>query len=384
MRLLVAGMEAEEAQQLFGPIEDRVAPEGILPDWNQLEPAVEQFQPEVILLYLGHRPGQALAVARRVVSNHPHVRIVALADHDSPELASAVERAGCADLALTSNGSEDLLRALQLLTVRDEAPTADGQIVALAGAKGGVGTTTVAVNLAAEIASRTRKRVLLVDLHLYLGDAALALDLVPEPTALNYLLNSASLGASELTEGPVLHRAGFRVLGLDGDVSQAERVTAQQVVYLLDRLRERFDYVLLDCGSDMNEVSLAALSAADRRLIVLTNEFRALLGCRRRVAGMKSLGLADPVAHAVLNRDDPDRPADRGAVEEAGGIPVAAAICNAWREVHAALQQGRVLRDGWPKAQVTKDIRALSGFLTGESTEEVRRRAFFDLFGRAG
>lgn len=384
MRLLVAGMEAEDAQQLFGPIEDRIAPEGILPDWNQLEPAVEQFQPEVILLYLGDRPGQALAMARRVVSNHPQLRIVALADTDSPELADAVGRSGCADLALISNGTDDLLRALQLLQERDNEPTADGQIVALAGAKGGLGTTTIAVNLAAEIASRSRKRVLLVDLHLYLGDAALALDLTPEPTALSYLLNASNLSAQTLSEGPTMHRAGFRVLGLDGDVASAERVTAQQVVYLLDRMRERYDYVLLDCGSDMNEVSLAALSTADRRLIVLTNEFRALLGCRRRVGGLKSLGIQDPVAHAVLNRDDPERPADRGAVEDAAGIPVAAAISNAWREVHTALQQGRVLRDGWPKAQVTKDIRALSGFLTGESTEDVRRRAFFDLFGRSG
>ena len=376
-------MDAAEIQALFEPIASQVTPEGMLPDWSQLEAAVEQFQPDTVVLYLGHRPGQALAMARRVVSMHPSVRIVALADHEEPELVQAVDRAGCADLALRSAGPNDLLRALRLLNrVEEAAPVANGQAIAILGSKGGVGTTTIAVNLAAEVAARTKQRVILVDLHLFLGDAALALDLIPDPSVLQFVRQGQNLPASTWADGPPMHRAGFRVLGLDGNIQDADRVTAQQIVFLLDRLRERHDYVLLDCGSDINEVSMAALSASDRRLLVLTNEFRALLGARRRVNALKSLSLEEPLAYVVLNRDDPDRPADRGAIEDAAGVPVAAAVTNAWREVHTALQQGRVLRDGWPKAQVTKDLRALAGFLTGESAEGLRRKAFFNLFGR--
>lgn len=385
MRLLVAGMDPPEVQAIFASIAEHVRPEGVLPDWSQLEAAVEQFRPDTVLLFLDQRPGQALAVARRVSSLHPQIRIVALSDHEEPELVQAVDRAGCADLAVRSKGAQDLLRALQIgARGESSAPTASGQVIALLGAKGGVGTTTIAVNLAAEVASRTRQRVLLVDMHLFLGDAALALDIIPDPTLLNYLHHAQRLTAAQWAEGPPLHRAGFRVLGLDGNIADADRITAQQVVYLLDRLRERHDYVLLDCGSDINEATLAAVSAADRRMLVLTNEFRALLGARRRVNALRSLQLEEPLAYVVLNRDDPERPADRGAVEDAAGVPVAAAVCNAWREVHTALQQGRVLRDGWPKAQVTKDIQALAGFLTGESSEDLRRRAFFNLFGRGG
>lgn len=384
MRLLVAGMSEAEVAALFDPIAEHVRPEGILPDWSQLEAAVEQFRPDAIVLYLGGRPGQALAVARRVVSLHPKVRVVALADQDEAELIQAVDRAGCADLAVRSAGPNDLLRALQVLHQPNTAPSADGAAIVVLGAKGGVGTTTVAVNLAAEIAARTRKRVILVDLHLYLGDAALALDIVPNPSALSFLLQGHNLGAQAFAEAAPMHRAGFRVLGLDGDLSKADRVTASQVVHLLDRLRERHDYVLVDCGSDINETSLAALTAADRRLLVLTNEFRSLLGARRRINGLRALSLEEPLAYVVLNRDDPERPADRGAIEDAAGAPVAAAISNAWREVHTALQQGRVLSEGWPKAQVTKDIRALAGFLAGgESAEGLRRKAFFNLFGRS-
>lgn len=383
MRLLVAGLEPAEAQELFGPIAEHVRPEGLLPDWSQLEAAVDQFRPDTVVLYLGQRPGQALAVARRVASLHPQVRIVAMADREEPELVVAVDRAGCADLALRSLGPQDLLRALSLLQrVESDVPVTNGQAIAILGAKGGVGTTTVAVNLAAEVAARSRQRILLVDLHLFMGDASLALDLSPDPTVLHYLLRGQNLTAQQWAEGPPLHRAGFRVLGLDGDITEADRVTAQQVIFLLDRLRERHDTVIIDCGSDINEVSLAALSAADRRLLVMTNEFRALLGARRRVGALRSLSLDEPLAYGVLNRDEPDKPADRGAIEDAAGIPVAAAVTNAWREVHTALQQGRVLREGWPKAQVTKDIRALAGFLTGESAQGLKRRAFFNLFGK--
>ncbi len=385
MRLLVTGLEPPEIQELFGPIADKVKPEGMLPDWNQLEAAVDQFRPDTILLYLGFRPGQALAKARRVASLHPQIRIIALADREEPELVQAVDRAGCADLALRSLGPQDLLRALNVVRRTEEEPvvSANGQVIAILGAKGGVGTTTIAVNLAAELAARPKCRVLLIDLHMFLGDAALALDLVPEPNVLYFLRQGANLSGQQWAEGPPLHRAGFRVLGLDGGIADADRVTAQQIVYLLDRTRERHDFVLLDCGSDINEVSLAALSAADRRLFVLSNEFRALLGARRRVDALKTLALEEPIAYGVLNRDDADKPADRSAIEEATAIPLAGTISNAWKEVHAALQQGRVLREGWPKAQVTRDIRALAGFLAGESAEGLRRRAFFDLFGRA-
>lgn len=383
MRLLVAGLEPAEAQELFGPIQSQVKPEGILPDWSKLEAAVEQFRPDTIVLYLGLRPGQALAMARRISSLHPQIRVVALGDREEPELIQAVDRAGCADLAIRSLGPADLLRALKVVhRVEKEAPTANGQAVAILGAKGGLGTTTIAVNVAAEVAARTRQRVLLVDLHLFLGDAALALDIVPDPSLLYYIQHGPNLTALQWAEGPPMHRAGFRVLGLDGGIADADKVTAQQVIFLLDRLRERHDYVILDLGSDINEVSLAALSSADRRLMVISNEFRALLGARRRIGALKSLALQEPLAYGVLNRDDPERPADRGAIEDAAGLPVAAAVTNAWREVHTALQQGRVLREIAGKAQVTKDIRALAGFITGESAEGIRRRHFFDLFGR--
>ncbi len=383
MRLLVAGLDPPEVQQLFGPISDQVRPEGILPDWGQLEAAVDQARPDAVVLYLGLRPGQALAKARRVASLHPQLRIIALADREEPELIQAVDRAGCADLAIRALGPQDLLRALKVVSRVEEAPpAANGQAIAILGAKGGVGTTTIAVNLAAELADSTKRRVLLVDLHMFLGDAALALDIIPDPTVLSYLRQGSNLSARQWAEGPPLHRAGFRVLGLDGGIADADRVTAQQIVYLFDRLRERHDFVIFDCGSDIDEISLAALSAADRRLMVLSNEFRALLGARRRVDALKTLGLDEPMAFGVLNRDEPEKPADRAMVEDATGIPVTATVANAWREVYTALQQGRVLRESAPRARVTRDLRALAGFVSGESAEGIRRRAFFDLFGR--
>ena len=383
MRLLVAGLEQVDVDRLFAPIRARFRPEGVLPDWQNLDTAVEHFQPDTIVLYLDVRPGQALAMARQVLSLHPAVRIIALAQHDEPELISAVDRSGCADLVLLSEGAPALLASLERVSTQEAPPEANGSVVTVLGGKGGVGATTIAVNLAAEVAARGQPRVILVDLHLFLGDAALALDIVPDPDVLHYLSHGPKLTAASWAEGPPMHRAGFRVLGLAGDLRSADPVTAQQVVYLLDRLRERHDHVIVDCGSDINEVSMAALTVSDRRLLVLQDEFRGLLGARRRVEALRSIGLPDPIAHVVLNRDDPDAPADRGAIEDSAGAPVAAAVTNAWREVHAALQQGRVLREGWPKAKVTRDLRALAGFVAGtESREERRRKAFFSLFSR--
>ncbi len=382
MRVLIAGLDEDTARQMFGALEGMVEQGGILHDWTRLLSAVEHAEPDVVVLYLGSRPGQTLSMARRVLSSHPSLRIVALADTNEPELVKAVTRAGCcADLALLSEGPEDLRRAFELMNEREVAPTADGKAYAVLGAKGGVGTTIVAVNLAAEIYSRTKSRVIVVDLNLYLGDVAFTLDITPDPTALWFLLRGSNADPETWAEGPPTHRAGFRVLGLDGDLEQIEPVTAEQVVNMVDRLRERHDHVIIDLGSDLNEISLAACTATDKRLIVLTEELPALLGAKRRVEALRSLELGDGLASLILNRVGGQKPADLQTVEDATGVPISGLLSNAWKEVHGALENGRVLREAWPRAQITKDFQDLATVVLEEGGKAQRKRKFFEMFG---
>lgn len=380
MRLMVAGLSESDSELVFSVLGSSVQHAGTLPDWRVLEKAVEQARPDVVMLYLGSRPGQALTLARRVITVFPKVRFIGLADAESQELVDLAQEAGVSELAVLNRGTAEMVAAVQrLIQQQTEQRSADGVVLALIGAKGGVGTTTLAVNIAAELAEGGKKRVVLVDLHLYLGDIAANLDLIPDPSALWFLTRGGQAGSKMWAEGPPKHRAGFQVLGLDGDLRTAEQISAEQVVFLIDMLRAHFDHIVLDCGSNLGEVSLAACTASDQRLIVLTDELAALLGARRRVIALQALELPGTLGDGVLNRTTPG--ADIQAIEDASGLHIVSQISNAWRDVYGAAERAQVLREAAPTSQVRQDIVRLAQHIAGIQLTDTRKtRAFFSFF----
>ena len=227
-----------------------------------------------------------------------------------------------------------------------------GKAIAILGAKGGVGTTTIAANLAAELASNSAESVLLVDLNLFLGDVGLQVGLEGEPTVMQWILDPGDAPAIEQIQK---HGAGFWVLGLSADLSDADAVEAQDVLALLNQLRAEFTWVLIDCGTDLNEVSLTACAYADDRLLITTEQRPSLIGAKRRMDVLKSLEIPGKVALGVINRAHKDSGVSPAAVEQAIGLPIIARIRNAWAENQAALAKKQVLRDHSPAADVTHD-----------------------------
>lgn len=225
-----------------------------------------------------------------------------------------------------------------------------GTAISILGAKGGVGTTTVACNLAAQLHQTGAGRVLLVDLHLFLGDVGYRLGLEQGPTVGELLASDAP----DWTSAP-RHRFGFHVLGLDSDLAHADHVSAENVVALLDGCRAGFDVVVLDCGAEVTEASLAACRYADSRLIVTTEQRPALIGAKRRLKVLGALGIPGSVATGIINRAHPDSGVEPTEVERAVGLPIGARIRNAWQDNQTALARQQLLLESCPSADIVKD-----------------------------
>jgi pilus assembly protein CpaE len=381
MRLMIVGLSDNAVRALRETLGTLVSDAGAIRDPGQLEAVMGGTRPEVVAIYLGMRPGQTLQTIRRVKALFPATAYIAIVDETGPTLIQSATEAGCADIVLLQRLPSDLKRSLSLLIQRDRPSDADGEITAILGAKGGMGTTTVAINLAAEIAARTQQRVILVDLHVYLGNVAVMLDIVPKPTVLWFLHHGSMADARTWADAPPTHKAGFRVLGLDGDVATADPITAEQVVFLCARLKERYEHVVLDCGAEFNEVTLAACSAANRRVMVTTDERTALVGAIRRRDALKALELGPTPARLVINRAQAMSPEECQKLADQIGLPLAGIVSNAWQDTQAALDQGTVLRIAAPRAQVTRDVKALVDGISGTLQEEERRkRTFFTFF----
>ena len=227
-----------------------------------------------------------------------------------------------------------------------------GKAIAILGAKGGVGTTTIAANVAAELAAATSDAVLLVDLNLFLGDVGLHVGLEGEPTVMQWMANPTEHPTKDSIQK---HTCGFWVLGLAADLKDADAVEAQDVLFLLNQLRSLFDWVLMDCGTDLNEVSLTACAYADDRLLITTEQRPSLIGAKRRLDVLNSLEIPGKTAFGVINRAHSDSGVSPAAVEKAIGLPVIARVRNAWADNQAALAQQKLLREHCSSAGVTHD-----------------------------
>ena len=381
MRMMVVGMGERSSMRLLEMTQSLTTPHLIVPDWTKMEAAVAHSPPDVLALYLDQSPAPRLAATQRLRALYPNVEVIALCDESDPNLIKQMSLAGCADLVVLADCPADIRRALKGLQERSAPVATEGTALALLGGKGGVGTTTVACNLADALTRFTDRSVILVDLNLYMGDVAVTLDIKPDPTALFFLQRASQADAQMLTDQPQKHPRGFRVMGLDGDMESADPVSAEQVVFLIERLRQRYDFVVLDCGTNLTEVSMAACSTADRRLIVLTEQLAARLGARRRLVALRALDPERRNIHAILNRSQETDPEHLQRVEQSIGMPILSTLTNAWQEVSQSLERGVPLLEQAPRAPITADFHRLAEALGGNKhDEEKRKRAFFDFF----
>ena len=186
--------------------------------------------------------------------------------------------------------------------------------VAVYSPKGGVGTTTIATNIAIAAVARRPDRVVLVDLALQFGGVATLLNLDPKQTLADVVRDEASLREPELLRTYAMrHDSGLHVLAAPAAPEAAETVTPAHVTQILRTLLEGYDMVVVDAGSTLDERALAIFEAAEQVILPITPEIGALKAMHALIeylgeagsVGLKSMFvLNDIFAREILKRRD--------------------------------------------------------------------------------
>lgn len=237
-----------------------------------------------------------------------------------------------------------------------DAPTS--HLTAVLGAKGGCGSTFIAVNLAAELARGDT--VGLVDLDLAKGDVAGFLDLWPERSLSDLLPQLGQLDPA-LVRGLATHlRSGVHLLPQPAQLADAHQLSADEARLLLAGLRSAWPRVVCDCGGRVSPVGLAAALAADRVLLVLTPDVHALRDARRVLTLLESVGVPRARVEPVVNRmpGRPQVPLDLIEEELRQAVQVVLPLeLSAAGEADVA---GKPLREVAPLSALTSGLRALA------------------------
>jgi pilus assembly protein CpaE len=294
-------------------------------------------QPDVIVLDLrnGTPLPPAVALIRR---QHPTTGVVVVASHLDPMLMLEAMRAGVSEFVTETATPQDLRLALDRVVAKRPQPD-PGQLFAFVGGKGGIGTTTLAVNVAAALANGPSS-VLLVDLHVAYGDVALFLGVEPRFSVADALENADRVDEAFLRSLVARTKAGVDVLA-SPDRAVVGHIDARAVRRLIDCAARHYPVVILDVPRS-DAMMLDSLDQATRIVVVANQELATVRSAGRMAGALRQRYGKNRVA-AVVSRFDQDAEIGRSDVERVMGGPVADVFPSNYRLALEALNRGRPL-----------------------------------------
>ena len=307
--------------------------------------------------------------------------IIVVAPADDVEARIAFLEAGADDvLGVGFEPREMEARVVALLVRHGQIPSGGAEpsgegpgagLVAFFGAKGGIGTTALAVNTALVLAQRNPGRVLLIDLDLQFGQVATHLNLVPtfdigELVADDTALRETDVALSFL----VTHDSGLWVLAAPSQPDSEARIGAEEVERILGVLAPRFDIIVVDCDSQLDPRVLTVFERADTHVIVVLPELAALKATSSLMAFLSETTALRARQLFVVNRIFPKELLKTGDVESLLQARVSAEV--PYAEVHMirAVNEGTPIVLGRPSSPPAAALRAVADLVTRPETAE--------------
>ncbi|MFF6958095.1 AAA family ATPase [Streptomyces sp. NPDC008317] len=330
--------------------------------------------PEVVIVQEGIGPMPALDLIRDVALRFPAIGVVLLTADPSPAVLAAAMDSGARGVVGFPLSYDELGARVEAAATwsagvrrhlgpqRALPAVAGGTLIAVAGAKGGVGTTVTAVQLALA-AHASGRSTALVDLDLQGGDIASYLD-VQFRRSIADLADIADVSSRVLHDAMYVHESGPALLLAPADGERGEDVTDRSARLVLAALRQRYEVVVVDCGTQMTSANAVAVEVADAAVLVLTPDVIAVRAAKRMVRMWDRLQIRKPQdTTAVVNRHTRGTEIQPSLIGRITGTRMATSVIPAgFRELQAVIDAGR-LQDLDARSTVKAGIWALAGEL---------------------
>ncbi len=276
------------------------------------------------------------ALARDVASlrRHGRVPVLLLASELNTEIVDAAFAAGVDDVLILPQTIEQLAFAIHKARqgsrggARNGGDGSSGRVVTVFSPKGGTGKTVLSTNLAAAIAARGEHRVLLIDLDLQFGDAAIMLGVDPSRTLYDLVTAPGTLDAGKLEGYVTPHKCGLHILAAPLRPEEAELVTEAKVTELIEVARDAYDVVIVDTSPFFYGPMLALLEPTDQLFMLCGLDVPTLKNVKLSLETLDQLGFPMSRTELVLNRVAPKVGLSREDVEKTLGMRVLHEIPN--------------------------------------------------------
>jgi len=304
--------------------------------------------PDLILLDVMLPKLDGYQVAQKIRAEEgegSHIPIIMLTAEREVEQKVRGLRAGADDYLIKPFHPAELLARIKSLLARFApkelmlARPPLGRVLAFYGAKGGVGTTTIAINAAIALHRELGRKVSLIDGNLQFGDHRVFLDLGLDRKSIVDVVTAPSMDLDLIKQVLAKHDSGIDLLLAPPTPETAELVTTDHLPVILDHLRDLYDYILVDIDKRLDDINLGILESAETVFVVMTADLSCLKNVRLVLETIGHLGFADRV-QLVLNRSNAFTGISVKNAEGALRKPIEHQIVNEYRGAISALNSG--------------------------------------------
>jgi pilus assembly protein CpaE len=275
------------------------------------EVIANQTTPHVVVVAIDADLEKACKAIERLAQELPDVAILAISKRDDGQAILKALRAGAKEFLTMPFGVDTLSEALRKLEKTGKAQHSPNLgvnkkektlVISFLGSRGGVGCTSLSVNLAATLAADPHNKVVLVDLDLALGDADIALDLIADYTLSDLVENIDKLDMTFLNRSLSKHSTGLALLPHPLNVGDATAITEDHLKRIISLLGACHTHLVLDLSKSLRQTDICALAMSDFIFLVVQLEITSIRNTIRLLSTLDADGRLGPRVKLVLNR----------------------------------------------------------------------------------
>ena len=344
-------------------------------------------KPDLLIYELGEIVEKDMEAIQSLLAERQVKEVFLTANSADSRILMQAMRIGVKEFISQPISKNELRQALERFRDRQSGnvqhrPHKNGKIISIFGSKGGVGTTTVAVNLAVSMAQNDADcSVTLLDMNTLFGEIPLFLEISPKFHWGEITKNIERLDNTFLSNILTNHQSGIKVLSSPAYLNGHVRPTPEIMTRLLGLMKQMFDYVIVDGGQSTNDTSLKVLEISDMLLLITILSLPCLANTNKLLKSFTDLGYVRPDRiKVVLNREMKKSEISLKDAEAGIGKELYWTIPNDFAATMAAINNGKPLPDIAPKSQITKNIKELAKRISLPKEEIAKKK--WSLFKR--
>ena len=336
---------------------------------------------DLLIYELGEKPENDLDLLQTMIQQQGMEEIFLTAESADSGTLMQVMRLGVKEFFTHPVDEKEVKNALARFKERKQAPSGkqlskNGQIISIFGSKGGVGTTTVAVNLAISMAQgETAQSIALIDMNTLFGEIPLFLEMSPKFHWGEITKNIDRLDETFLANILTPHRSGIQVLPSPAYLNGHIRPTPEIMDRLLALMRRMFDYVIIDGGQSTNDTSLKVLEISDKLLLITILSLPCLANTNKLLRSLSDLGYVDQDRiKVVLNRYMKKGDISLKDAEAGIGTTLFRTIPNDYGTTMTAINNGQPLVSIAPKTPIARSFTDLAASLSAQPETKAKKK----------